>query len=136
MQYTESRHLLEIWDVEQSSMSLNVVLFSFHIRNIPPHRYINTYRFTHTGWDCKDDQKLGKYADPKVKSSLLLRIKSFLYLILRFSKKRNKFTVAGNHNYEVTESKNSVQSSLKSHPSWVTLYKITSLLPPFTRPWS
>ena len=109
-----------------------LILIPYQEYSTPPFIYI------HTGLHTQDEtvKTTKKYADPKVKSSLLLRIKSFLYLILRFSKKRNKFTVAGNHNYEVTESKNSVQSSLKSQPSWVTLYKITSLLPLFTRPWS
>ena len=37
-------------------------------------------------------------------------------------KERNKFIVAGNREYKETESINPVQSSLKSHPLWVTLY--------------
>ena len=40
------------------------------------------------------------------------------YMIL---KKRNKFGVAENHDYKETDSENSVQSSLKSHPEWVIL---------------
>ena len=42
-------------------------------------------------------------------------------LIKIFEKERNKFTVACNHKYKETYSINSVQSSLKSHPLWVTL---------------
>ena len=30
-----------------------------------------TYRVTHKGWDCKDDQKLLKYDDSKVKLCIL-----------------------------------------------------------------
>ena len=37
-------------------------------------------------------------------------------------KERNKFTVGGNHKSKETDSNNSVQSSLNSHPLWVTLY--------------
>jgi len=37
-------------------------------------------------------------------------------------KKKNKFIVAGNHKYKETDSKHSMQSSLYSHPLWVTLY--------------
>ena len=36
--------------------------------------------------------------------------------------KRNKLTVIENHRHKDTDSINSVQSSLKSHPLWVTLY--------------
>ena len=35
---------------------------------------------------------------------------------------RNKFTVAGNCEYKETDSIKAVQSYLKSHPLWVTLY--------------
>ena len=35
---------------------------------------------------------------------------------------KNKIIVAGNHEYKQTKSINLVQSSLKSHPLWVTLY--------------
>ena len=35
---------------------------------------------------------------------------------------RNKFTVVRNREYKETDSMNSVQSSLKPHPLWVTLY--------------
>ena len=38
------------------------------------------------------------------------------------SKDINKFTVAGNHKCKDTDSINSVQSSLKSRPLWVTIY--------------
>ena len=63
------------------------------------------------GWDCKDDLKLCKYVDPKVKFSPTFN-KVFLKLSLWFRKERNKFTVAGNHKYEETDCTNSVQSSL------------------------
>ena len=33
--------------------------------------YINTYRVTHKGWDCKDDLKFFNYDDPKFKLSLM-----------------------------------------------------------------
>ena len=35
---------------------------------------------------------------------------------------KKKFLVAENHKYNKIEGINSVQSSLKSHPMWVTLY--------------
>ena len=38
----------------------------------------------------------------------------------------DNFTVAGNHEYKETNGINSVQSSLKSHPLWVTLYAGTA----------
>ena len=37
---------------------------------------------------------------------------------------KNKFTVLGNHKYKETDSINSLQSSLKAHPLWVTLYML------------
>ena len=37
-------------------------------------------------------------------------------------KKKNKFTVAGIHEYKETDSIKSVKSSLKSQPFWVILY--------------
>ena len=37
-------------------------------------------------------------------------------------KGRNKFTMAGNHEFKETGSKNSEQSSRKLHPLWVTLW--------------
>ena len=39
-------------------------------------------------------------------------------------KERNIFTVAGYYECQQTESINRVQSYLKSHPLWVTLYII------------
>ena len=36
--------------------------------------------------------------------------------------RNTQVSVAGNRNYKETDSINSVQSSLKSHPLWVTLY--------------
>ena len=36
-------------------------------------------------------------------------------------KKKKQFTVAGNREYSETDRINSVQSSLKSHPLWITL---------------
>ena len=51
------------------------ILFSFWIQNILKRRkkssFINFYRVTHKGWDCKDDLKLFKYDNSKVKLSLL-----------------------------------------------------------------
>ena len=38
------------------------------------------------------------------------------------AKQETKQPHAGNHEYKETDSKNSVQSSLKSHPFWLTLY--------------
>ena len=38
------------------------------------------------------------------------------WFIYRFGKERHKFTVPGNRNIKKIESKNSVQSSLKSYP--------------------
>ena len=35
---------------------------------------------------------------------------------------RKKCIIAGNHEYKKTDGTNSVQSSLKAQPSWVTLY--------------
>ena len=46
----------------------------------------------------------------KTKSSVVFR-----WLIQWYDKERKKLIVAGNHDYEETESINSVQSSLKSH---------------------
>jgi len=43
------------------------------------------------------------------------------WFIQRFGKERNKFKVTGTRKYKETGSINSVQSSLKSHPLWVTL---------------
>ena len=37
-------------------------------------------------------------------------------------KERMKFIVAGNHNYTETDGTNFVQSSLKSHSLWITLF--------------
>ena len=34
------------------------------------------------------------------------------------------FAHADSHNYNETDCKNTVQSSLKSHPLWITLYRI------------
>ena len=41
---------------------------------------------------------------------------------------RNKFIVAGNRECEETDSINFVQSSLKSHPLWETLYVIVTVV--------
>jgi len=46
-----------------------------------------------------------------------------LGIFLRLGKERNKFLVAENHYYKETGGINSVQSSLKSHPLWITLYE-------------
>ena len=63
--------------------------------------FIILYRVTRKGGDCKDDLKLFISDNFKIKLSL---------------------TVAGNHSFKETGSINSVQSSLNSHPLWVTLY--------------
>ena len=42
---------------------------------------------------------------------------------LMIKKEINKITVAGNHEYKETDSIKSVNSSLKYHPLWLTLYK-------------
>ena len=51
------------------------ILFSFWIQNILKRRkkssFVNFYRVPHKGWDCKDDLKLFKYDNSKVKLSLL-----------------------------------------------------------------
>ena len=41
---------------------------------------------------------------------------------LTISQNRNKLTFPGNLEYKETDSKNLVQSSLRSHPLWVPLY--------------
>jgi len=38
------------------------------------HFFSLMYRVTHKGWDCKDDQKLLKYDNFKIKLNLQLRI--------------------------------------------------------------
>ena len=43
------------------------------------------------------------------------------------NKERIKFTVAGYHKFKKTGNINSVESSLKSHPLWVTLYFLVFL---------
>ena len=43
-------------------------------------------------------------------------------------KKRQVYTVARNHKYWQTDRKNSLQSSIKSHPLWVTLYHFQNIL--------
>ena len=40
--------------------------------------------------------------------------------------RKNKFTIKVNLEYQETDSTNSVQSSLKSQPLWVTLYIVES----------
>ena len=70
------------------------------------------------GWDCKDDLKLFKYNDSIFWLSLLSRRWSFFW----FCKERNKFKVAESHKCTETDSINSVQSSIKSHCLWVTLF--------------
>ena len=40
---------------------------------------------------------------------------------LTIKEREKKFTVPGNFKYKETDGINSVQSSLKSHPLWVTL---------------
>ena len=42
---------------------------------------------------------------------------------LMICKKRKKFVVAGSYEYKETDRIHSVQTSLKSHHLWVTLYK-------------
>ena len=66
------------------------------------------------GWEYKDDRKLFKYDDSKVKLSGLLQVQSLIGLFNDLAKKRNKFTVAGNSEYKETDSTNSVQSSLNN----------------------
>ena len=73
------------------------------------------YWVTHKGWDSKDDLKLLMYVDPR------LNLVFCLLKIIILPKKSKKLTVAGNHDYTKTDRVNSVQSSLTSHPLWVTL---------------
>ena len=51
--------------------------------------------------------------------SFALIILELAYLIIR---QKKQFTFAGSHERKKTDSINFVQSSLKSHPLWVTLY--------------
>ena len=60
------------------------------------------YRIALKGRDCKDDLKLCKFDDPKVKLSLLLKIKSFYILFCDLAKKNN-ITVERKHKYEGTD---------------------------------
>ena len=75
----------------------------------------------------KDDRKLLKFDDSKVKLCILTQIQFSNGLFNDLGAETNKFIVAGNCEYKETDSTNSVQSSLKSHPLWVTLHiqKIT-----------
>ena len=78
---------------------------------------------THKEKDCEDDRKLLKCDDVRLIYVIRLRwLYRYSYLTAYFDKETNKFTVAGNPDYKETESINSVQSSLKSQPLWVTLY--------------
>ena len=79
------------------------------------YQIINKYRFTHKGWDCKDDLKLMKYDDFNVKLSLLPWILSLIVYLLTWQRKKVK--VAENPKYKKIDSLNYVQSSLKSNPS-------------------
>jgi len=73
-------------------------------------------RVTHKGWDCKDDRNLLK-CDDSMFSALDIVIS---WVIPWFGNETHNFTCA--ENCENSQSINSVQSSLKSHPLWVTLY--------------
>ena len=42
--------------------------------------------------------------------------------ILILQQQKNKFTATGNREYKKTDGANSVQSSFKAHPLWLTLY--------------
>ena len=58
---------------------------------------------------------------PKLISVICLKSR-FFYAFLLLGNQRNRFLMAENNIYEGTECKNSVQSSLKPHPLWFTLY--------------
>ena len=55
-----------------------------------------------------------------VELNLLLQIQLFCGLFHGQAKK--VYTVARNHKYQQTDRKNFLQSSIKTHPLWVTLY--------------
>ena len=81
---------------------------------------ISEYRVTHKGWDCNDDLKLFKYDDLKVKLKLLPWILSSNGYLYDLAKNITSSKLQGIMNtYRII----SVQSSLKSHSLWVTLYK-------------
>ena len=87
--------------------------------------YLQIYRVSHKGWDCKDDIKLLKYENLRgsaLNIGLLCKALWLFGFFKGFCKERKKFKVSGNHDYKETDSTNSVQSSLKFHPLWVPLY--------------
>ena len=73
----------------------------------------------HKGWDCKDDWK--RCDNPKTKLNSLNLVFQF-GLFNYFENKEANLQFSGNYEYDVTDSVNSVKSSLKSHPLCITLY--------------
>ena len=102
-----------------------LVLKNLAINAFQPYTY-SLRPFSRGVWDAPFLQSIHRFRPPshfRVKVNLSLCLKynlSMAYLIIWRSKK-NKFSVAGNREYKETDSINFIQSSLKTHPLWVTL---------------
>ena len=79
---------------------------------------LTTYRVIHQEWDCKDD--------PKWQFEAWFLVSAFNRVYWKLTKLLStaigQFWDTRNSEWKRTDSKNSVQSTLKSHPLWVTLY--------------
>ena len=94
--------------------------FAYSRARVRKKRYLKNctfkYRVTHKGWDCKDDLNLFNYDDHKFNYIF------YLEWFIQWFEKEKISLCCRNHEKGFIISIYSVQSSLKSHHLWVTLY--------------